>query len=107
MKLIGHSNSDRQLYFLKIDDWINHPDAKITPLTPEDMFDGYCLMEHLVTYYLRENDDLRETAQEYAEEYHKYLVNNLLWEKLIKGRDVTIPLAFAKLGKGLALEEFK
>ncbi len=101
MLLIGHTNSDRKLHFQNI------TEEMIETFSPEDIFDGYCLMEHMVTHYILIKDERKQEAQQFALDYREYLVDFALWEKLLKGRHATIPLHFAKLGKALALLEFK
>jgi hypothetical protein len=107
MLLIGYTNSGREINFEKNKTWINREKKSGTPLTPQDIFDGCCLMFHMITHFNRENDKRKKIAEEYALEYKEYLVNLSLWEKLVKGRNASIPLHFAKLGKELALTEFK
>ncbi len=107
MLFIGYTNSEREIYFQGLEDWITQSNSLGTPLTSEDIFDGHCLMTHMVTYYIAKNDPRSEFANDCSIEYRRYLVTNLLWEKLIKRWDATIPLHFAKLGKKLALLEFK
>ncbi len=107
MLFIGYTNSDREIYFQSLENWTEQSRTLGTPLTPADVFDGHCLMAHMITYYIAKDDLRKETAYYYSVEYKKNLVANLLWEKLIKRWNATIPLHFAKLGKGLALLEFK
>ncbi len=64
-------------------------------------------MQHIVTYHIRKRDDRKNIADLNAAEYKRYLVNLSFWEKLVKRWDASIDLHFAKLGKGLALLEFK
>jgi hypothetical protein len=101
MLLIGHTNSDRKLHFQTL------TEEMIRAFTPEDIFDAYCLMEHMVTHFILNADERKQEAQEFSADYKNHLIDFSLWEKLIKGRDATIPLHFAKLGKDLALLEFK
>ncbi len=107
MLLIGYTGSEREIYFQSLEEWTKQSKTMGNLLTPEEIFDGHCLMTHMVTYYIANNDEQKETAYNYSVEFKDYLVTNLLWEKLIKRRDATIPLHFAKLGKDLALLDFK
>ncbi len=107
MIFIGYTNSGKEIYFQELQDWIDQRNNLGTPLTSEDIFDGYCLMTHMVTHYISKKDDRKELADDYSIEYKTHLVDLLLWEKLIKRWNATIPLHFAKLGKNLALLEFK
>jgi hypothetical protein len=104
---IGYTKSDKEIYFQDNSSWIKISNSINLPLSPEEIFDGHCLMRHMVTYFIRNNDERKLDANDFALDSKTYLMNLSLWEKLIKPWDASIDLHFAKLGKGLALLEFK
>ena len=105
--LVAKSISGIKIHLLSPNMWAEELDIKVSELSYEDIFDAYCLMEHMVTHFILNADERKQEAQEFSADYKNHLIDFSLWEKLIKGRDATIPLHFAKLGKDLALLEFK
>lgn len=103
---IGYTNSDKELFFQSLESWIENSKDGERP-SKDDIFDCYCLMTYMITYYVSKGDSRKIPAYEYALECKKHLMQLSLWEKFAKRWDASIDLHFAKLGKSLALLHFK
>ncbi len=106
MLKIGYTSSGKEIYHQNVEEWLDQMKMKNIELTDEDIFQAFCLMNHMLTYWIRERDPRVDTSATFAETYESHLVDNLLWEKLLQRWNVSIPLQFAKLGKRFALLEF-
>ncbi len=106
MLKIGYTISGKEVHYQCAEHWLDQMKRENMELTDEDIFQAFCLMNHIITYWIREKDPRFNTSVFITESYEKQLIKSLLWEKLLQRWNVSIPLQFAKLGKRFALLEF-
>jgi hypothetical protein len=107
MKAIGYTKSEKPIFYMRLEEWDEVNNKKGIILADDDFFDAHCMFLHITIWGKRNNDSSFEEAYEYAIEYYNYLVDNFLWEKLLKRWEIASPLGLQKRGKELAIFKFQ
>jgi hypothetical protein len=107
MKLIGITSSKRKIYYLPIAKWIEVSGRENIVLTEQDIFEAYCLMNHLANLELCGILREFEMARNYGIGHKRWLISKSTWARMKVVNNAKNRSKIREIGQSIAIDEFK